>query len=324
METHNLTLDSLISNIYQKGIKSQKNFLKEIVYSLLVKAGYKFDFMPTPIEKIPNILGIKVVISEKIMTEAELRWTEKGWIIKISPEQTTHFSGETGYTERGRFSLAHEIAHFLLIYISKKFPYLAESYNINVSQNNRKNYEKLCNYISAELLAPAYLFQNSSSIQHFKKRFNTHRALLEIKVLESLQKILITSRFVIIQQLHHTKILEESESGIIISFFDVNRNTGRTPALRVRYRALPRWGFIPENIKLSRIGLSSAIGVFHDFGYGIPRAWSGKIKVQEKNKDSGKEGKWMSKILESYGQHASYPYGEQGRYLITTLHWPHP
>lgn len=323
METNYLTLDSIISKANQESPKSsQKEFLKKIVYNLLIKAGHKFNFTPIPVETIPSFLGINVVISKKLITDAELHKTEKGWSIRISPEQTTHFSGKTVLTRRGRFSITHELAHFLLYYISEKFPCLARTYNTDISQNESKNYEWLCDDISSEFLAPTCLFQTSSLMNVV----GDNRSLLDISVLASLQKALNISRFVLIRQLNHTRILEESECGIMISFFNVNRNTGRSPALRVRYRALPRWGFIPENIKLSSIGLSSALHVFDDFGYGISREWTDRIKVQEKRtvaKETERK-KWVPRVLGSHGQHVAYPYGESQRCLITTMSWPRP
>jgi len=297
--------------------------MEEIVYCLLYEVGYKFNFTSTPVELIPNFLGIKVDINKKLITGAELQKRGNNWIISVSPNQTTFFSGKVVFTERGRFSLTHEIIHFLMHYIAEKFPHIAKTYSLDLSPNESNRNERLCDNISAELLAPSYLFQDYS-LKHVTGEKNY---LLDIGAIEWFRKTLNISRFVLIQQLHHTKIIEESECGIIISFFNVNRNTGRSPALRVRYRALPRWGFIPENIKLSSIGLSSALCIFDDFEYGKTGKWKNKIKVHEKKitiKEEEKLEKWMPKVFESYGQHVAYSYGEQQRYVITTLNWPSP
>jgi hypothetical protein len=327
MEKNCLALNSIISKVYQKSLElSQKEFLKEIVNNLLIEVGYRFNFSQAPVERIPDFLGISVDIGGKLITDAELHRKQKSWSIGVSPDQTTHFSGETVFTERGRFSLAHEIAHFLLHYISEKFAHVARAYNLDVSQKESKDYEKLCDFVSGEFLAPTHIFQTNSLRDLIEKIGDLNGRLLNISVLEALRQALNVSRIVLIKQLHHTRVLEESRCGIVVSFFGVNKNTGRSPALRVFSRALPRWGFIPENIKLSSIGLLSALHVFEDFGYGKPREWKEKIKVQEKkvDKEERKGGSWLPRVFESYGQHVTYPYGERQKYLITTLSWPRP
>lgn len=327
MEKNYLALNSIISKVYQKSLElSPKEFLKEIVNNLLIEVGYRFDFSQVPVERIPDFLGISVDIGGKIITDAELNREQGSWSIGVSPEQTTHFSGETVFTERGRFSLAHEIAHFLLHYISEKFTHVARAYNLDVSKKESKDYEKLCDYISGEFLAPTYIFQTNSLRDLIKKSSDFNARLLDISALEALRQVLNVSRAVLIKQLHRTKMLEESKCGIVVSFFGVNKNTGRSPALRIFSRALPRWGFIPENIKLSSIGLLSALHVFEDLGYGKPKEWKERIKVQEKivEQEERKRGKWLPRVFESYGQHVTYLYGERQKYLITTLNWPRP
>lgn len=334
MEKTRLNLDSIIRKVWQESsyLFDGNAFLKETVWEVLREVGYDFSFSPAPVERVRDFLGINIHYRKKLLTDAEYYSTAGGENINITAEQVTYKQYEEGeFTKRGRFSLAHELGHFLLGYIFERFLEIDEKYKFS-----KENPEKLCNFIASEFLLPSYLFQKISLGELYQKITSSVKAkssetvfqeksfLLHIDALELLRRCFNVSRFVLVRQLHNTQILNEAECGAIISFFNVNRNTGRSPALRVYATATPVWGFMPQNIRLSSIGLTSAVHAFNSFGYGTVGKWREQITVNEKSKCQSKE-KWRSRIgIESEGEHALYQFAGQQSYVLTTLKWSNP
>ena len=327
MEKAHIILDPIISRVYQKKRASsdKKLFLKELTYEILRQSGYKFSLtLPTPVERLRVLLGMDLSFSKKLFTDARSVKTKNAWNIELTANHIYFNGSQRWLTERGRFSLAHEIAHFVLEYIQDRFVEITEALRLK-----EENIEGLCDFLSSEFLLPSYLFE-CTSFKHFLKTakeqsfsFNRESHFSAIGLLETLRKSLKVSRITLIRRLDRTRLLDEVECGIIISMFSVNRITGRSPALRVFRAATPTWGFIPRNIRLSTIGLDSATYAFNGLRYGKPQEWKGKVKVSEKDK-TGTKSKWVSRTIESWGEHVLYPFVKRQKYLITTLKWENP
>lgn len=284
--------------------KILRELAKDLAYKMLEEIGYDFKFYPTPIPELAGFLNIKEEKSNKVLGDAELYKKGNDWTV-------IHRDGIV--SERKRFSLAHEIGHVLLSYVTEYLSTL-DQYRI----------ENFCNMIAAELLAPSYIFENSSLDEVLKdvaksgNEIETPKELprLNFAIFELMRKHLLVSRFVLVQQLHWTKFLDDCETGIIISAESVNRFTGRTPALRTIYIASPTWGFIPTNMRLKNMGLFSALPAFNRLRSWESEKWRETIKVKEK-----KARKWLSTSIESYGEHVVPYFTKNNKYMVTTLSW---
>jgi|GEM_PF-5879559 len=231
----------LLTEIESLRNKDIREIARDLAYNILKNLGYDFKFHSTPIYQLVNILNIEEKVTKNILREAELYKTRNGWAV-IHREGTRE--------QRRRFSLCHEIAHILLSCVNEHLSYLGN-----------EKIEKFCDMIAAELLLPSYLFEvyTLNEVQTAVSRFlpagvekdnnekATNRPRLNFSIFEAMRNHLRVSRLVLAQQLHWTKFLNNCESGIILSWESVNRYTGRTPALRVAYTALPTWGYLPIN-----------------------------------------------------------------------------
>lgn len=291
--------------------KLMKKLAKDLVNNIFENIGYNFEFRPTPIDELIKILSINEEFEENTLRETELYEVENGYTV-------IHRNGTS--KERRRFSLCHEIAHILLGYVTEDLTNLPKD-----------NIEKFCNMIAAELLVPSRLFEIHvldeilPSISNLHKETGRSDAKLRIRselpqlnfsIFEAMRKYLQVSRFLLVQQLNWTNFLNGCKSGIIVSWESVSISTGRTPALRVRYTALPLWCFIPMNTRIKNIGLFSAPTIFNSIDYLDVKKWRETIEVKEK-----RSGKWLQEscFLPSYGEHVVLPSSKDKKYLFTTL-----
>jgi hypothetical protein len=303
----------LLTEIESSRNKDIREIAIDLAYNILKNLGYDFKFHSTPIYQLANILNIEEKIEKNILREAELYKTRKGWAV-IHREGTRE--------ERRRFSLCHEIAHIIL-----------SSVNEQLSHLDNEKIEKFCDMIAAELLVPSYLFEVytlnevqtavscflSAGVEKDDNEIKaTNGPRLNFSIFEAMRNHLRVSRLVLAQQLHWTKFLNNCESGIILSWESVNRYTGRTPALRVTYTALPTWGYLPINRRIKNIGLFSALVAFDSLDHFESIKWKEAIKVKEK-----KENKWPQKEIESCGEHTLISFNHE-KYMVTTLNWPKP
>ena len=322
MERNYLSLDQIVSKVYHSrpSWNDKKVFLKELIFAILEHIGYKFSLArPTPVEKLRILLGLDLTFSADLSGDAHSIKKEGGWEIAIASDQAYLDGSQQWLTERGRFSLAHEIAHFILHYIEEELTEIASTLQLS-----EENAEQLCDLISAELLLPSSLFERASlndiPAVGREKPFHKESFLLSIRLLENLRKSLGVSRIALIRKLNHTHILDEAESGIIISAFGVTRSTGRSPALRIFKASTPSWGFIPENTKVSTIGLESAVHAFNVLKYGETKEWKERLRVSER---SGMNigNKWSPRMLDTWGEHAPYRFTARETYLMTSFKW---
>lgn len=324
MERDSLNFDAIVSDLCRKkSVSSDRSeFLRQLCHEILRLAGCKFRLGgPTPVERLRVLFGMDLSFTKTAPVEAHSTKKENDWEIEITSEQTYSDGLQQWLTPRGRFSLAHEIAHFILDSVQEKCPRI-----IDASHLSEKNTEQLCDFISSELLLPSYVFANTSlkdviRIVKGKPDSRDKPFLLSISMLETIRKSVAVSRIALIRKLDHTPLLDEARSGIIVSMFGVNKNTGRSPSLRVYTASVPHWGFIPSNTRLSTIGLDSAVDAFNSLAYGETDKWKGKIRVNEKLGRSA-DRKWGSHTIDSWGEHVLYPVKGQHNYLVTTFKWP--
>lgn len=344
-----INLDETIFDVWQKqeNISTSPNFgkklfLSKLIFEILKETNYSFGFHPTPVEVVRKKLGLDISYEKKLLTDAEyldisyrkklsenakLYEINNVSVININIDQVRFGLGISEFNERGRFSLAHELGHFIIRYISNKFPEINEKYKFT-----QGNIEKLCDFIASEFLLPSEFIKNIS-LKELQNKLKSQSYLnldadilsekyflLNIKVIESLRNCFDVSRFVILQQLHKSRILNEAECGFIISFFNIDRKTKRYPALRVYFAATPSWSFIPVNIKLSSLGLHSAINAFNEHKYNTALRWKEKINIQEKERN-----KWNKNIaINSEGEHILYQFSKNTNYLITSFKCENP
>jgi hypothetical protein len=322
MERNYLSLDQIVTKVYHSrpSWNDKKVFLKELTFEILQRIGYKFSLTrPTPVEKLRILLGLDLTFSADLSGDAHSTKKEGGWEIAITSDQVYSDGSQQWLTERGRFSLAHEIAHFILHYIEEELTEIASTLRLS-----EENAEQLCDLISSELLLPSGPLERASlnDIPALGAGKPLHREsfLLSIRLLENLRKSLNVSRMALIYKLDHTHILDEAECGIIISAFGVNRSTGRSPALRILKASIPSWGFMPENARVSTIGLESAVHAFNVLKYGETKQWKERLRVSERpGMNIG--NKWSPRMLDTWGEHALYRFTARQTYLMTTFKW---
>jgi hypothetical protein len=299
-------------------------FVKELVYEILHVAGYKLGVAaPTPIERLSVLLGMDLTFEQGLPVDARSSRTKEGWHTTLSADQAYSDGLGQWLTARGRFTLAHEVAHVILERLGEISPDIVERLRLCGQE-----LESSCDFMAAELLLPSPLFASPSFATLLQQYDPGHRSrcagsvegsIFPLGLLEAVASTLQVSRIALVRALDKTLALDQAECGIIVSFFGVNRNTGRSPALRVYKTSVPSWGFIPQNIKVSSIGLRSAVDAFHNLRYGVTMRWKETLTVSEKDPATGK---WISRAMQSWGEHGLYPLKDRERYLVSTLKWP--
>lgn len=83
-------------------------------WELLISIGWVFDRRPISIECIARELGISVITDDNILTDAEIRTSAEAVVIAVGSRQVRLVDGQPMLSRRGRFSLAHEIGHYLV------------------------------------------------------------------------------------------------------------------------------------------------------------------------------------------------------------------
>jgi Zn-dependent peptidase ImmA (M78 family) len=327
MERNHLVLDDIIDEAYNKTSPScfdDKSYIKALSIVLLKRIGYSFKLSsPTPIQKLLVLLGIGLDFKEGTQNTAHATREEEGeWHIELSSDQKYEGNSRQWLTERGRFSVAHEIGHVVIDRILRSHINLLKQLSLTKSNN----IERYCDIFSSELLLPTCIF-NSVSLAEVEditseKRSKDSLIGFTFSMLEKLRKMHRVSRMVLLRSLDKTSLLDESETGIIISVYRVNVNTGKSPSLRIYKTSLPSWGFLPQNITLSKIGLVSAINAYNSLKYGERVEWCEIIKVNEKRViTKANENKWESRNIESCGEHSLYPLSNKDSYLVTLFKW---
>jgi hypothetical protein len=329
-----LNKHTLIESVTDGKEFSSEQSLKEFVHGILENVGYLFDFSPTPIDKIESLFNVKIDRNKRCISDAELLKSLDGWIVRL----------QSGPDSRLRFSRAHELAHiFLISLVDKGFESEIINRNRLVSLKLGRELETLCNQIAAELIAPSTLFADKTfrelerTLLQFIKFKNIKfprdgteivdgRPNFSLNLLSCLCLKMELSLPVILLRLHHSRILDSSETGFILSTEAFNVNTGRKLALRVNISSLPSWGYIPKNVRLANIGMNSAIDAFNTLTMKKRFRWNGCLNVTEKSsKNSYSEPRWCpKKVLNTYGEHTVAGDTAKGRSIISSLNWPKP
>lgn len=322
MEESYIDLDQLVHDVFVKGAndKRAKSYFRELVHQILKKAGYTFNIsLTSPVEKLRVLLGIRLAERNRLSSDACLSFENDVWTIGIAADQIYRDDSGEYFTERGRFSLAHEIAHYILKYLEDNHSTIAESLELESI-----NSEQICDFIASELLIPSCIL-SSEILKDLggtdrREGLNEEPSLLSISQIERLRKALLVSRLTLIRKLNKSPLLDSLESGFIVSMFSTNRKTGRSPALRVYKASVPSWGFIPENVKLSKIGLDAA-GYAHEIKkYGAIRQWNGTVIIHEKSA-SHESKQWIKREMVTWGENALYRYDDKSDYTVTAFKW---
>lgn len=327
------TLVDLLTRFQATDIETK---VESLCWKILESTGYYFDFSPTPLERIEGQLKVRVVYSPQLNTDAELHRDENRWIVKLP--RTAHY--------RNRFSRAHEIAHIIVKSILDRDPnpnlFIAD---LLESRRATKRLESLCNRMAAEFIAPKWLFCANTFVDLRKLLLNisTSEAELSRKTSQSSEDLLLpgftlkmlfklsgslrVSLNALLPQLHHSRILDEAETGFILSEESFNPKSGGELGLRVKAVALPSWGFIPNHIRLSRIGLLSAIANLSRLRRRQTVWWEDTLFVRQKqgSGDSAAHARWKDGVqLKSCGEHAIDSTFLGNKVLITSFQWPSP
>ena len=139
-----------------------------------IKEKYK-NYIPVPIINIARDLNLKIYKTSSLSDDQSglIRKEDDGYIIYLN---------ENHSPARGRFTIAHEIAHFLKHkdkidgdYITSNKQCLGCGDGLNLTENEKKR-EIEANIIAAELLMPEEKFreawENSSNMEELANQFD--------------------------------------------------------------------------------------------------------------------------------------------------------
>lgn len=158
-----------------------------------IKEKYK-NYTPVPIISIAKDLNLKIYKTSGLSNDQSglIRKEDDGYIIYIN---------ENHSPVRGRFTIAHEVAHFLKHrdklggnYITSNKQYLGREDGSNLTENEKKR-EIEANEIAAEILMPEEKFkeiwEKSDSIEEVADQFDVSVSAATIRASRLFKEMII-------------------------------------------------------------------------------------------------------------------------------------
>lgn len=304
IEKINKLLEKWLNNSPRQ-IINWKEFVRYSINLLLKNIEYNpTSLSPVPLEKIVPLLSIRLILDENFPFEGKIYEEGNIWIMKIRGKAKDIYNNS-----RVRFTIAHEIGHFL--------------YNQSIKEIYPKKLpdeEQISNFIASEILFPSYFLNLSFKKISIKLYGNLQKSDLFPFLLDLAKKMKISLSSLIVK-LNKSKILDDLQYGILISKFMPNKYNiiKSSVSLRTFLVSTPTWGFIPTNYKLIKLGFENSSYLFHSLIYRRPYSWMGEVEVWEKYKN----GKYLKKKIKTHGEHILLNI-RNNEHLLTFFKWDKP
>jgi Zn-dependent peptidase ImmA (M78 family) len=169
----------------------RRKFIREIVEKLLRDHGVEPGAVP--VDKIARALDIEISL-DKVDDDLS------GFLFRDKESSRTVIGANSSHHKnRQRFTIAHELGHFLLhegemIHLDEKSAGLTVNFRDGESSTGENNNEKEANYFAAELLMPAKflreelqgkhldLFEDSETLNNLAKKYKVSPQALTFRL----------------------------------------------------------------------------------------------------------------------------------------------
>ena len=266
--TNSLRRNKNLDRLILKHLTTGKGEFEENASRLLLELiGWQSSMAPVPVELIARRLGVAISLHTFGNRDGLLQATEVGYKILVNSDQLLNVSGHKYFSSRGRFTVAHELAHFLLRYIAAHFEVVGRMNNVAIDLDNQSveetaSIEVACNRIAGSVLVTEQVIGHLLIEQYRKKNVQVSNVFPTLKYICEVLQELEVSPEVFMRRLNKSQFLDFLQKLVILCRGNQDRQLNRLRNAEIVCIACPNWGFIPIRQSLQKIGISSLIEDF--------------------------------------------------------------
>jgi Zn-dependent peptidase ImmA (M78 family) len=229
-----------------------------------------------------------------------------------------------------RYIAAHELGHAALRHLRPEEKASEPEHQIFRNQLER---EAFCQEFASELLLPKAFIERLAYVD-FESPLSESEARMAQAIrsasgpkltfyhMAAIARKLGVPMVVLLTNLRNHRVLSEAESAFSIFRMSTNRFTSRELGLRAWINVCPRWGFLPPNRRVARLGFSHAESAITNGRHGEGLLHGESLLVQHRNPDKcAQTPKWIRHVLNTQCSYTPIDRRERGRFLFVCWHW---